>query len=124
MATTNSKNVIIRLLSDDYLIGFTMDASITAPIFPLTALSKQPKAVKEAASRGPVRITENGSGAYVFMSEQALAELIERERADAAYEAYLIDAVQQGASDIEAGRYVASREEVFQQARERRIRHA
>ncbi len=101
-----------------------MDTSITAPIFPITALSKQPAAVKEAAGRGPVRITENGRGAYVFMSEQALKELIERERTDAAYEAYLLDAVQQGVTDIEEGRYVTSREEMFRRAESRMARHA
>lgn len=101
-----------------------MNTSITAPIFPITALSKQPKEVKDAADKGPVRITENGRGAYVFMSEQALNELIERERSDAAYEAYLLDAVQRGATDIEEGRYPTSREEMFQRARERRARYA
>lgn len=101
-----------------------MDTSITAPIFPITALSKQPAAVKKAADRGPVRITENGRGAYVFMSEQALKELIERERTDAAYEAYLLDAVQQGVANIEEGRYVTSREEMFRRAESRRARHA
>lgn len=101
-----------------------MDISITAPIFPITALSKQPKAVKDAADQGPVRITENGRGAYVFMSEQALKELIERERTDAAYEAYLLDAVQQGVTDIEEGRYVTSREEMFHRADARRARYA
>lgn len=101
-----------------------MDITLTAPIFPITALSKQPKEVKEAADRGPVRITENGRGAYVFMSEQVLGDLIERERADAAYEAYLLDAIKQGADDIEAGRYTTSREEMFNRARERRARYA
>ena len=98
--------------------------SVTAPIFPITALSKQSKEVKEAANRGPVRITENGRGAYVLISESALSDLIARERADAAYEAYLLDAVQQGADDIEAGRYSTSREEMFRRADERRARYA
>lgn len=101
-----------------------MDTNVTAPIFPITALTKQPKEVKEAADCGPVRITENGRGAYVFISERALNDLIERERADAAYEAYLLDAVEQGVQDIEAGRYVTSRAEMFQQADQRRARYA
>lgn len=39
------------------------------PIFPVTALSKDSKEVRDAARTSPVRITENGRGAYVFMSE-------------------------------------------------------
>lgn len=95
-----------------------------APIFPITALSKDSKSVKEAADKGLVRITENGRGAYVFVSEQELAKIIERERADAAYEAYLLDAVGQGVADVEAGRFVTSREAMFAEAAKRRAKSA
>lgn len=96
----------------------------TVPIFPITALSKEPKAVKEAAENSLVRITENGRGAYVFTSEKALAELIERERQEAAYEAYLAEKTARGVADIEAGNYVTSREEMFAEAARRRERYA
>lgn len=101
-----------------------MADQLTAPIFPITALSKQTKEVKEAAEQGPVRITENGRGAYVFMSENALKQLIERERADAAYEAYLLDAVSQGVTDIESGNYTISREAMFARANSLRSQYA
>ena len=100
-----------------------MNTSITAPIFPITPLSKQSKEVKDAADKGPVRITENGRGAYVFMSEQALNDLIERERADAAYEAYLPDAVHRGAIAIEEGRSSTRREQMFARACHRTARY-
>ena len=75
------------------------------PIFPITALQKKTAAVKEAAQQELVRITENGSGAFVFMSEdvyeQKLQELIE----EAVYNARLADAIERGRADIAAGRY-------------------
>ncbi|WP_283170440.1 sodium:proline symporter [Curtanaerobium respiraculi] len=89
-------------------------------IYPLTALSKDLKSVKAEADRGIVHITENGRGAYIFTSERELDELIKRERADAAYEAYVTAAVAQGVSDLKSGRYATSREEMFAQAKERR----
>lgn len=51
-----------------------------APIFPVTALSEDSKEVRDAARTSPVRITENGRGAYVFMSEGVLSDLVRRER--------------------------------------------
>lgn len=51
-----------------------------APIFPVTVLSKDSKEVRDAARTSPVRITENGRGAYVFTSEGVLSDLVRRER--------------------------------------------
>lgn len=101
-----------------------MEDQLTVPIFPITALSKQAKDVKAAADQGLVRITENGRGAYVFMSEDTFRTLIERERADAAYETYLLEAVGQGAADIDAGRFTTSREAMFSRAGELRRKYA
>lgn len=50
------------------------------PIFPVTALSKDSKEVRDAARTSPACITENGRGAYVFMSEGVLSDLVRRER--------------------------------------------
>lgn len=94
------------------------------PIFPITALSKEPKKVKEAARDKVVRITENGCGAYVFASEAALKALIAREREDAKYEAYLMRSIDRGLADVEAGRYVTSQEEMFAEAAKRRKAYA
>lgn len=90
------------------------------PIFPVTALTKNPKEVREAARKQVVRITENGRGAFVFMSEEALQDLVSREREDAAYEAYVREAVGRGVADIEAGRFASSRAEMFAEAKGRR----
>lgn len=95
-----------------------------APIFPITALSKDPKAVKTAAKNDVVRITENGRGAYIFASEEALAALLKREREAAVYEAYLSREIQEGLEDIEAGRFATSRAEMFKAVDSKRQRYA
>lgn len=51
-----------------------------APILPAMALSKDSKEVRDAARTSPVCITENGRGAYVFMGEGVLSDLVRRER--------------------------------------------
>ncbi|VWM03362.1 Uncharacterised protein [Collinsella sp. AK_207A] len=91
-------------------------------IYPITAISKNPKAVKEQADKGIVHITENGRGAYVFMGMQVFDDLIRREREDAAYEQYLHDEVGRGIADLEVGRYTTSREAMFARAAEIRAR--
>lgn len=90
------------------------------PVFPITALTKEPREVKERAREGLVRITENGKGAWVFMSEEVFEQRIALERDQAVYEAYVSAAVGQGAQDISAGRYVTSRAEMFLEAKRRR----
>lgn len=89
-------------------------------IYPITALSKNIKEVKEAARDSVVQITENGHGAYVFASMEVLQDLIKREREDAAYEAYLLETVGRGIRDLEEGRFVTSRDEMFAKAAELR----
>ncbi len=93
-------------------------------IFPITSLSKEPKAVKDEARRGLVRITENGKAAYVFASEEVFADIIKREREDAAYEAYLLREVGAGVRDLEAGRYFTSLGDVLAEAKKRRAKYA
>ena len=85
-------------------------------IYPITAISKNPKEVKEQADKGIVHITENGRGAYVFMGMQVFDDLIRREREDAAYEQYLHDEVGRGIADLEAGRYTTSIDAAFDRA--------
>lgn len=91
------------------------------PSFPITALSKDAKIVRAEADKSPMRITENGRGAYVFMSEKVFRSLVDGERADAAYEAYLLDSMGQGVADVEADRVVTSRPEMFAEAARRRV---
>ena len=94
------------------------------PIFSMTTLQRNPSEVKGAAREGIVRITEQGSSAYVFCSEEAFEEYVAREREDAAYEARLLDAVGRGVADIDAGRYITSVDEAFARADELRPRYA
>ena len=47
-----------------------------SPIFPISALQKRQREVKEAAKDDVVRITENGMGAYVFCTEETFKRVI------------------------------------------------
>lgn len=94
------------------------------PIYSMTALQRNPSEVKKDAKEGIVRITEQGSGAFVFCSEEAFEARLAKERADAAYEARLLDSVGRGIADIEAGRYVTSTNEAFERAATLRQRYA
>lgn len=94
------------------------------PIYSMTTLQRNPSAVKEDARSGVVRITEQGGGAFIFCSEEAFEERVARERADAAFEARLAEAVGRGIADIENGRYVDSVDEAFDRAAALRLRYA
>lgn len=101
-----------------YVVDKGSDMSVyeQPKIFPITALAKNVKAVKEAAQDSVVQITENGYGAYVFTSMQAFQDLIKREREDAAYEQYLLEEIGKGVDDLRAGRYTTSRKDMFARA--------
>ncbi|MEG1831131.1 MAG: hypothetical protein RR204_04880 [Raoultibacter sp.] len=91
-------------------------------IYPISSLQKDQKALRHAAGKDLVRITENGCAAYVFCSEAVFEERIQQEREDAAYEARVLEAVARGATDIAAGRCCAGdkaieRMQVLRQAR-------
>lgn len=90
------------------------------PICPMTTLQRNPSQVSSTARDSVVRITEKGTGAYVFCSEEVFEERIAKEREDAAYEARLIESVGRGVADIQAGRYVTSLDEAFERAAELR----
>ena len=86
------------------------------PIYSMTTLQRSPTKVKQAAQSEIVRITEQGQGAYVFASEEAFERRIAEERADAAYEARLTEAVGRGVEDIAQGRYTTSIDDAFARA--------
>ena len=98
-----------------------MDMTMS-PIFPISALQKKQRDVKEAAKDGIVRITENGVGAYVFCTEAAFKQALADAAEEAAYEARMEAAILRGRADIAEGRFVegtaAARAEV-----ERRLSH-
>ena len=78
------------------------------PIYSMTTLMKNPSKVKTSAQRQLVRITEQGGEGYIFSSEKAFEDRIAKERAEAAYEARLLEAVGRGLSDIENNRFYTS----------------
>lgn len=91
------------------------------PIFPISALQKRQREVKEAARAGVVRITENGAGAYVFCTEETFQRKLDEAAENAAYEARVAMAVERGRADIAAGRYVTGVEAALEEI-ERRAR--
>ena len=94
------------------------------PIYSMTTLQRSPGKVKEDAQHGLVRITEQGSGGYVFCSEAAFEEYVARQREDAAYEARVIEAVGRGLADVDAGRFTESIDDAFTRADELRAHYA
>lgn len=75
-----------------------------AAIYPISDLQKHPSEVKARAQSEVVHLTENGRGAYVFMSEQYFEDYVARKQEEAAWEAGLLEAVERGMRDFEAGR--------------------
>lgn len=73
-------------------------------IYPITALAKNQRAVKESAREGIVRITEHGLGAYVFCSEKAYEKSLKKAASEAVLEARLHDAIAEARADVKAGR--------------------
>lgn len=73
------------------------------PIFPVTALQKNSSEVRDAARKGIVHITENGRSSYVFASESAFDEYVAQQRAEAAREALLFQAIDEGEQDLATG---------------------
>jgi predicted transcriptional regulator len=93
-------------------------------IYPITALQRNPKELREKAASGIVHITENGSSAYVFCSEEAFAERIRREREDAAFEARLDETIGRGLADIQTGNFYTDIDEALRRVEELRGNHA
>lgn len=75
-------------------------------VFPVSALQKNQREVREAAKTKMIRITENGSSAYVFCSEDVLEQTINRAIEEALYERECLEAIERGERDIQEGRCV------------------
>lgn len=75
-------------------------------VYPVSALQKNQREVREAAKTKMLRITENGSSAYVFCSEDVLEQTINRAVEEALYERECLEAIERGERDIQEGRYV------------------
>lgn len=72
-------------------------------IFPVTALQKNSTEVRSAAKDNIVHITENGRSSYIFASESAFDEYVAEQRAAAAREALLFQAIDEGEADLKEG---------------------
>ena len=88
----------------------------------MTTLQRSPSKVKQAALNDIVRITEQGSGGYVFASEKAFADYVARQREDAVAEARITDSIDRGISDIDDGHFVTDLDIAFARAAEARER--
>lgn len=87
-------------------------------VYSSTALKQRQGEVKAAAREGLVRITENGSGAFVFASEEVFQRAIDDAVERALYAARVEDAVLRGRAAAREGLVVegieAARAEVAQ----------
>ncbi|MDR1015741.1 MAG: hypothetical protein LBL86_12320 [Coriobacteriales bacterium] len=90
-------------------------------IYPIAALQHNPKELRERAANDIVHITENGSAAYVFCSEETFAEYVRREREDAVFEARLGEAIGRGLADIRTGNFYTDIDEALEHADELRL---
>ena len=91
----------------------------TEAIYPISALSKNPKEVKDAAAHGLVRITEQGRGAYVFCTEAEFARAIDKAKEEAVYEERFREAILAGRADKQAGRVHTDHADFFAAIRNR-----
>ncbi len=88
-------------------------------IYPISALSKNPKEVKNAAANGLVRITEQGRAAYIFGTEAEFAKAIAEAKEEAVYEERLREAILAGRADKPAGRVYTDHAAFFDEVRDR-----
>ena len=93
-------------------------------IYPFSALRAHQREVKDAAQKDVVRITENGSGAYVFCSEEVFARRIREAAEEAAYAERMAAALRESKKDIEEGHFVEGTEAAFREILNRRAAHA
>lgn len=108
------------IISGSYTHHLPNRGTTVEPNYSMTALQCNPSQVKSAARDNVVRVTERGTGSYVFCGEEVFEERIAREREDAAYEARLLESVGRGVADIQTGCYVTSLDEAFERAAELR----
>ena len=83
-------------------------------IYPSTALKSKQREIKALADREPVYITENGSGKYVFVSQEVHDRIVEEAVEEALYEQRAAMALEESREDFEAGRFYGSREDLME----------
>ena len=75
-------------------------------VYPVSALQKNQREVREAARHKLLRITENGASAYVFCSEEVLERTIEQAVSEALYERECLESIERGEQEIKSGEAV------------------
>ncbi len=80
------------------------EAPKPTPIYSFAALKSKQREIKDRAAEEVVHITENGNAAYVFCSEEILAQEKARAVEEALYERRVLEALERSQADLEAGR--------------------
>lgn len=93
-------------------------------IYPVSALQKNQREIREAAKEKMLHITENGASAYVFCSEEVLERTIARAVEEALYERECLEAIERGEEDIAQGRCVTGADALRKALADRRKRVA
>ncbi|WP_302962476.1 hypothetical protein [uncultured Adlercreutzia sp.] len=88
------------------------------PIYSFAALKTKQREIKDRAAEEVVHITENGNAAYVFCSEEVLAQEKARAIEAALFERELQEIIEEGREDIVAGRYTVGSESAIARMRE------
>lgn len=65
-------------------------------VYPVSALQRNSREVRDAAKEKLLRITENGASAYIFCSEEVLERTINRAVEEALYERECLEAIERG----------------------------
>lgn len=93
-------------------------------VYPVSALQRNQREVREAAKEKLLRITENGASAYVFCSEEILERTIQQAVDEALYERACLEAIERGEEDITAGRVLRGASELRDAVRASRMQVA
>ena len=96
--------------------GYAMSVSVAAKIYPTRALQTNLRELKNIADNDLVHITENGSAAYVFCSEEVLQRTVDQAVEDELYRRRLADAWVSGEADLAAGNVVVGIDAAFDEA--------
>lgn len=65
-------------------------------VYPVSALQRNSREVRDAAKEKLLRITENGASAHIFCSEEVLERTINQAVEEALYERECLEAIERG----------------------------
>ncbi|MCH4221088.1 MAG: sodium:proline symporter [Eggerthellaceae bacterium] len=73
-------------------------------IYPITSLVREPASIKAEAQKNVVHLTEHGSGAYIFCSEEVFDQYLQAAKEQALLEHEMAEAIEDGRADYYDGR--------------------